>query len=56
MNRFVVSYWHEKHKTWEITGMFDKQDDAIAAARELFRDFLVVSDWAEVRITKLRGY
>ncbi len=56
MNKYVVSYWSEKNKTWNLTGLFDDKEKALTAARELFRDFLDVSDWIEVRITKLRGY
>lgn len=54
--KYVVSFWHEKDKTWGISGIFDKLEDAFGAQRELCRDFLVVSEWVETRITRLRGY
>ncbi len=54
--KYIISYRRENERTWAISAMFDKLEDALNAQRELSRDFIIVSDWVEVRITKLRGY
>ncbi len=56
MDKYIVSYWTERNKTWKLTGAYNEKEHALGAARELFRDYLDTSDWIEVRITKLKGY
>lgn len=48
---FQVMY-RTKEIKWRVSGSFTERDHAIAAAKELFRDYLNQSTRVEVRIEK----
>lgn len=41
------------NQRWVITGTFPNEEQAIGAAKELFRDFIKVNSYVQVRIEKI---